>query len=94
MRPAPERCSSELWLLSCSYVCKCILAGLAYLHRAHRLHRDIKSDNVLVDFDGQVKIADFGFAAGLTEEQDKRKSVVGTPYWMVRPTEPATQSNV
>ena len=42
------------------------------------------ADNILVDFNGAVKIADFGFAAGLTEEQDKRKSVVGTPYWMVR----------
>jgi len=65
-----------------AYVCKQILMGLAYLHRQHRLHRDIKSDNILVDFNGSVKIADFGFAAGLTEEQDKRKSVVGTPYWM------------
>lgn len=65
-----------------AYVCKQILMGLAYLHRQHRLHRDIKSDNILVDFNGTVKIADFGFAAGLTEEQDKRKSVVGTPYWM------------
>ena len=52
------------------------------MHRQHRLHRDIKSDNLLVGFSGDVKIADFGFAAGLTEEQDKRRSVVGTPYWM------------
>lgn len=52
------------------------------MHRNHRLHRDIKSDNVLVDFKGRVKLADFGFAAGLTAEEDKRKSVVGTPYWM------------
>lgn len=65
-----------------AYVCKCMLMGLAFLHRQHRLHRDIKSDNVLADFNGTVKIADFGFAVGLTEEQDKRRSVVGTPYWM------------
>lgn len=65
-----------------AFVCREILQGLAYLHTQHRLHRDIKSDNVLVDFSGAVKIADFGFAAGLTEEQDKRRSVVGTPYWM------------
>jgi p21-activated kinase 1 len=65
-----------------AFVCRQVLMGLAYLHRQHRLHRDIKSDNLLVGFSGDVKIADFGFAAGLTEEQDKRRSVVGTPYWM------------
>lgn len=65
-----------------AYVCKCVLKGLAYMHRSHRLHRDIKSDNIMVDFNGAVKIADFGFAIGLTEEEDKRRSVVGTPYWM------------
>ena len=65
-----------------AFVCRQVLMGLAYLHRQHRLHRDIKSDNLLVGFSGAVKIADFGFAAGLSEEQDKRRSVVGTPYWM------------
>lgn len=35
-----------------------------------------------VDLDGRIKLADFGFAAALTAEQDKRASVVGTPYWM------------
>jgi serine/threonine protein kinase len=65
-----------------AYVCKHSLMGLASLHRQHRLHRDIKSDNILVDFEGQVKLADFGFAVALSEEVDKRRSVVGTPYWM------------
>lgn len=35
-----------------------------------------------MDFDGNVKIADFGFAINLTSEQKNRNSVVGTPYWM------------
>lgn len=35
-----------------------------------------------MDLYGKVKLADFGFAAALTAEQDKRASVVGTPYWM------------
>eukprot|EP00605_Chrysophyceae_sp_TOSAG23-4_P001061 GSChrysophyteH1.ASY1.ANO1.1166.1 assembled CDS len=65
-----------------AYVCKGMLQGLAFLHRQYRLHRDIKSDNVLVNFDGDVKLADFGFAINLTAEESRRTSVVGTPYWM------------
>ncbi|CAM9983082.1 unnamed protein product [Ascophyllum nodosum] len=65
-----------------AYVCREILKALAFMHHQFRLHRDIKSDNVLVDLEGKIKLADFGFAAALTAEQDKRASVVGTPYWM------------
>lgn len=66
-----------------AYVCKQVLQGLSYVHRSHRIHRDIKSDNILVDSsEGKVKIADFGFAIGLTSDTSTRNSVVGTPYWM------------
>ncbi|CAM9718191.1 unnamed protein product, partial [Hapterophycus canaliculatus] len=46
-----------------AYVCREILQALAFMHHQFRLHRDIKSDNVLVDLEGSVKLADFGFAA-------------------------------
>lgn len=65
-----------------AYVCQGVLMALAFMHREYRLHRDIKSDNVLVNYEGEVKVADFGFAINLTSEQLKRTSVVGTPYWM------------
>jgi len=63
-------------------ICKGTLAGLNCIHISHKIHRDIKSDNILLDAEGEVKIADFGFAAQLTLSKQKRKTVVGTPYWM------------
>ena len=65
-----------------AYVCVNILQALSYLHRNNKLHRDIKSDNVLINSKGEIKLGDFGFAIGLTKEHDRRKSVVGTPFWM------------
>lgn len=52
------------------------------MHDLHVLHRDIKSDNVLIDFNGDVKLADFGYAAQLTKENVARQTKVGTVCWM------------
>jgi len=65
-----------------AWVCQETLRGLAYIHSLHRIHRDIKSDNILIGSRGEVKIADFGYAAQLTQEKRKRNTIVGTPYWM------------
>ena len=59
-----------------------ILRGLAFLHAQRRLHRDVKGKNVLVSEDGSVKLADFGVATRLTDTTTKRRSLIGTPYWM------------
>lgn len=46
------------------------------------MHRDIKSDNILVNSKGDIKLADFGYSAQLTKEKAGRKTRVGTIYWM------------
>lgn len=65
-----------------SYIMTETLKGLSYIHMNHRLHRDIKSDNILLGQQGEVKLADFGNAIQLTIQQSKRKTMCGTPYWM------------
>ncbi|XP_054145278.1 serine/threonine-protein kinase 3-like [Melozone crissalis] len=63
-------------------VCQECLKGLAFLHANQVIHRDIKSDNILLGRDGSVKLADFGLCALLTPEQSERRSMVGTTCWM------------
>nr|XP_056703624.1 serine/threonine-protein kinase PAK 4 isoform X2 [Euleptes europaea] len=63
-------------------VCLAVLKALSVLHAQGVIHRDIKSDSILLTHDGRVKLSDFGFCAQVNKEVPRRKSLVGTPYWM------------
>lgn len=59
-----------------------VLVALDYLHTLGKIHRDLKSQNILLNQDGDVKLTDFGVSTQLYSNFSRRNTTVGTPYWM------------
>jgi serine/threonine protein kinase len=59
-----------------------VLPAVQYLHRRRILHRDLKLSNLLLDKQHRVKLSDFGLAAQVCPEQQRRMSLCGTLNYM------------
>lgn len=66
---------ARFWLLQ-------ILGGIKHMHSRLIVHRDLKLGNIFIDDNMNLKIGDFGLAACLVGESDRRKTVCGTPNYI------------
>ena len=56
--------------------------SLEYVHSRKILHRDLKTNNVFVTAENNVKLGDFGISKVLEKTSDHAQTVNGTPYYM------------
>ncbi|GMT34396.1 hypothetical protein PFISCL1PPCAC_25693 [Pristionchus fissidentatus] len=66
---------------SCFYAA-CVLLGLKFLHENNIIYRDLKLDNLLMDRDGYVKLADFGLCKEKMGPHDRTATFCGTPEFL------------
>jgi hypothetical protein len=59
-----------------------ICGGVRYMHKRNVIHRDLKMGNVFLDAHMNIKIGDFGLAAVMADEQDRRTTLCGTPNYI------------
>ncbi|XP_071321768.1 serine/threonine-protein kinase N2 isoform X2 [Trachinotus anak] len=60
----------------------CVLLGLEFLHQNHIVYRDLKLDNLLMDADGFIRIADFGLCKEGMGHGDRTSTFCGTPEFL------------
>ncbi|KAH8613864.1 Protein tyrosine kinase Protein kinase domain [Trypanosoma vivax] len=77
--------SKERGVFTCSemqYIMRQIVSAVGHMHSKLIIHRDLKLGNVMIDFNGNMKVGDFGFASELVSPADKKTTMCGTPNYM------------
>ncbi|XP_059612908.1 serine/threonine-protein kinase N isoform X5 [Phlebotomus argentipes] len=64
------------------FYASCVVLGLQYLHESKIIYRDLKLDNLLLDTEGYVKIADFGLCKEGMGFGDRTGTFCGTPEFL------------
>ena len=87
--PYGHVCRLEKWYINSLkgeiviYIIIEVLKGLAFAHSKGIFHRDIKPGNILVSFQGKVKITDFGLAViSDSKVVTMQNTILGTPAYM------------
>jgi len=63
------------------YFMKEILVAIQFLHSRFIIHRDLKLGNILLDQNMTIKICDFGLAAKLQFDSERKTTICGTPNY-------------
>ena len=59
-----------------------ICGGVRYMHKRSVIHRDLKMGNIFLDGQMNLQIGDFGLAAVMADEHDRRTTLCGTPNYI------------
>jgi hypothetical protein len=68
--------AEEIPMPFAAFVCESVARGLSHAHNRRVIHRDISPQNVMITFDGQVKIIDFGIAVELGRRRTTDAGIV------------------